>query len=243
MRDRDRDERPHRLRVGEHGHAVRVPHLHVLEERREHLEAVLAAEAELVSRRVAEELPDLTEVVHPERPRNERPTGPQHSTALEDRLLERLDVVEHPPRDHAVEAFVLEGERLDVADPARRLHARRVSSTIRGDRSTAMTLDAELRLHPLGELARPAADLEHTPRRHLGDHVERDVLAVRPLDELPVRGVALGEPLLARVLPRDDQRVVELQGATIGCPGIPFDGALPPNHALTVAPTSANSPS
>jgi len=30
---------------------------------------------------------------------------------------------------------------------------------------------------------------------------------------------------------------------TIGVPGIPRDGALPPSQALTVAPTSANSPS
>src|SRR5436309_2814881 len=32
-------------------------------------------------------------------------------------------------------------------------------------------------------------------------------------------------------------------GATIGCPGMPREGALPPSQALTVAPTSANSPS
>ena len=106
-----------------------------------------------------------------------------------------------------------------------------------------MTLHVELARQALGELARPAADLEHAPRPHLGDRRERHVLGVRALDERPVGGVALRQPLLARVLPRDDERVVELQGATIGCPGIPFDGALPPNHALTVAPTSANSPS
>jgi hypothetical protein len=32
-------------------------------------------------------------------------------------------------------------------------------------------------------------------------------------------------------------------GVTIGCPGMPRDGALPPSQALIVAPTSANSPS
>ena len=83
----------------------------------------------------------------------------------------------------------------------------------------------------------------NSPKDDSLEHIECDVLAVRPLDKLPVRRVALGQPFLARVLPGDDERVVELQGATIGCPGIPFDGALPPNHALTVAPTSANSPS
>src|SRR3989442_8649520 len=30
---------------------------------------------------------------------------------------------------------------------------------------------------------------------------------------------------------------VALQGATIGWPGMPLDGAFPPSHALTVAPT------
>ena len=33
------------------------------------------------------------------------------------------------------------------------------------------------------------------------------------------------------------------QRSTIGWPGMPRDGALPPSHAFTVAPTSANSPS
>ena len=37
--------------------------------------------------------------------------------------------------------------------------------------------------------------------------------------------------------------IVELHGARIGCPGMPRDGAFPLSQALTVAPTSANSPS
>src|SRR6185312_9010491 len=32
-------------------------------------------------------------------------------------------------------------------------------------------------------------------------------------------------------------------GSTIACPGVPRRGAFPPSQALTVAPTSANSPS
>ncbi len=41
----------------------------------------------------------------------------------------------------------------------------------------------------------------------------------------------------------DQLRRVDRHGVTIGCPGIPRRGGLPPSQALTVAPTSPNSPS
>ena len=51
------------------------------------------------------------------------------------------------------------------------------------------------------------------------------------------------EPLTARVRARYNTGIVVPPGSTIGVPGIPRDGALPPSQAFAVAPTSANSPS
>jgi hypothetical protein len=150
-------------------------------------------------------------------------------------------VVEHPVRDDHVELPVRERERLDVGDlrlhPAlrrQRDHARREVDRLH--------VGAELAPEPLGELAGPAPGIQQPLGRALRDRGERDVLGVVALDELPVRRVALGLALLARVLPLDDQRAVQLQPSTIAWPGMPRDGAFPPSHALTVAPTSANSP-
>src|SRR5579872_6622252 len=101
-----------------------------------------------------------------------------------------------------------------------------------------------LAVEPVGELAEPAADVEHAPRREAGDELDRDVVGEPAVgDERPVDGVPRREPFLARVLPLDDERVVDLQRVRIGLPEIPLDGVFPPSQALTVAPTSPNSPS
>jgi hypothetical protein len=50
----------------------------------------------------------------------------------------------------------------------------------------------------------------------LTDEVEHDVLGDATADQRAVGRISGGEPLLACVLPPDDERVVELQGLMIG---------------------------
>ena len=120
---------------------------------------------------------------------------------------------------------------------------------MRSERVDGDHLGAELGRDPLGHLARPRADLEDLRRPELGDGVEDELLGLVAFDQPPVDRVPRREALLARELPPDEQRVVEPEvalgaahGATIGVPGMPLPGARPPSQALTVAPTSPNSP-
>ena len=101
-------------------------------------------------------------------------------------------------------------------------------------------------------LAAPDESLRHRQRLRAGQaaeddcHAERGHLVVGHVspcvaeDELAHLVVA---ELAAVPLPLDQLGGMNRQGVTIGCPGTPRRGALPPNHALTVAPTSPNSPS
>ena len=86
--------------------------------------------------------------------------------------------------------------------------------------------------------ARQAAEHDrHAERGHLVvGHVAARV-AEDELAQLVVRQLA------AVALALDQLRRVDRHGVTIGCPGIPRRGGLPPSHAFTVAPTSPNSPS
>src|SRR5207237_5677427 len=67
--------------------------------------------------------------------------------------------------------------------------------------------------------------------------------------DVRVDGLPSAQPGLALILATDVDRIVRpaddaaAHGSTIGWPGSRFGGALPPSQALTVAPTSANSPS
>ena len=85
-------------------------------------------------------------------------------------------------------------------------------------------------------------DIEVPVRCCLRDCVEERVQRARSARSSE-GGAAPLEPRLVRVLVLDDLGVVQLQGAMIGWPGTPRDGDLPFSQALTVAPTSANSPS
>jgi hypothetical protein len=151
-------------------------------------------------------------------------------------------VVQHPAREDAVEVVRGKWKLLRVGDL--RVEAPRpgqLDHALGGvDRADAR---AELVGEPLREVARAAADVEQPLRPRLRHGVERDVLGIRAVDERAKDRVALGEACLARVLPAHEERVVELHGCRIGCPGMPRDGALPFSHTFTVEPTSANSPS
>jgi hypothetical protein len=151
-------------------------------------------------------------------------------------------VVQHPVRDDHVEGSVVERERLQVGRMRRNPACRRQRDHA-GREVDRVDVGTGLALHPRCELTRPAARVENATGLRLRDRLEGDVLGVHAIDEPAIRRVPLRLPLLARVLPLDDQRAVQLQGSTIGCPGMPLDGGFPPSHALTVAPTSANSPS
>ena len=135
-----------------------------------------------------------------------------------------------------------------TAAPGRRRRSRRsrgsrVSSTIRAEMSTATTSAPSSRWTRSASSPMP----QPTSRKRCGlDSSTASTMTssgLTPSGQLAVRLVPLREPLLARVLPLDDERVVELHGSMIGLPGMPRPGALPPSQAFTVAPTSANSPS
>ena len=90
--------------------------------------------------------------------------------------------------------------------------------------------------------------------RHLGGLVrayEARVVDAHPLEapaderglELPANALDLRQLRHTASVNRVAESCRAPYGATMGCPGIPRDGALPPSQAFTVAPTSANSPS
>src|SRR5207247_904946 len=81
---------------------------------------------------------------------------------------------------------------------------------------------------------------EHDRHAEGGHLVIGHVAARVAEDEL---AQVLGAQLAAVALALDQLRRVDRHGVTIGWPGIPRRGGLPPSHALTVAPTSPNSPS
>src|SRR5207244_9823315 len=99
----------------------------------------------------------------------------------------------------AVELALGAGQAMEVGDL-------RGDPALDGERHHAgrevdrLDVGAELALEPLRELAPAAADVEHPGRRPLGDRSERDVLRVVALYQPAIDGVALGLPLLARVL-------------------------------------------
>ena len=151
-------------------------------------------------------------------------------------------MVQHPSVDLAVELRVGERNALDVRDlgveaaVARQLdHPRR-----NVDRPQ---IDAEIQYEPLGELAGAAADLEHPSRMSLLDGRDRDLVRALALDERAEDVVPPLESLLRRELARGRELDVEPHRSTIAWPATPPDSNFPPSHALTVAPTSAGSPS
>jgi len=152
-------------------------------------------------------------------------------------------VVEHPGGDRDVELAVAERQILDVAEARVDAALPRQVDHPRGevDRDHLGTGRAA---DPLRELAPAAADLEHSPRRCFDDRCDGRLARIPAglpghlcLDARP-------KACLVGVLGGDERRVVEADhGSTIGVPGTPRGDDLPPSHALTVAPTSANSPS
>jgi len=92
-----------------------------------------------------------------------------------------------------------------------------------------------------------------------------DAIEVEEIGNLNPRAIVLSpgpcapaQAGIVRLFGRDERRIVERRHgrivgvprlrtahrpSTIGAPGRFFDGARPPSQALTVAPTSANSPS
>jgi hypothetical protein len=123
--------------------------------------ALLGAEREISEGvREAREAQHLVEVVARVRRRDEAPARAQHTRQLAEGAVEIGHVVEHPRGDRNVERPVLEGQlpnvpdlRVDAACTRELDHALRL---VDGD-----DLDPELVLHSLGQLALPAADLEH----------------------------------------------------------------------------------
>src|SRR6185503_12766548 len=103
-------------------------------------------------------------------------------------------------------------------------------------------LAAKLPHEPLGQLTLTTPDLEDPLRSRFCDCFERNLASIRALGE-PIGSFAPGQAHLGRVLLANAARVVEPHCSTMNCPGTPRLGALPPSQALTVAPTSANSPS
>ena len=156
--------------------------------------------------------------------------------------LEVGNVVEHPRGDDAVEGLVLERQILHVTDAG--VDA---ASACQLDHALGLVDGNDLRTgracDPLGCLSAAGADLENTPRRDLGDRLATHVDRVRPRRTRP-RTRPDCEARLVRVFVPDGARIVQqAQGAMIGWPGTPRDGDLPFSQVLTVAPTSANSPS
>ena len=158
-------------------------------------------------------------------------------------------VVEHPGGDRAVEDPVAERQVLDVADAARRPRARCVSSTIRCDWSTR-DRPGRRALAPSARRARPGRG---RPRgRSCGCTSATASNATSP--RVRARGSVLRDARLPR---RRGRRLVRVLASRTSCRGslsalTSLDdrrarearrpGALPPSHAFTVAPTSANSP-
>ena len=148
---------------------------------------------------------------------------------------------QHPRRDDEVELTVRERQLLRIADAC--VHASRAGKLDHPLRDVDRDdLDAELRLHPLADLAWTGPDLEHAPRSGRDDLVPHDVSRIRA-DPVVVERAARLEPGFGGVLAADDVRVVQVAHSSICRPGSFRPGVLPPSHAFTVAPTSANSPS
>ena len=124
-------------------------------------------------------------------------------------------MVEHPGGDGAVERR-RRANGSSCTSPTTRVDARaraRARPSAR-DWSTATTSRAELARDPLGELARPAADLEHASGLDLGDRLERRrSRAVGPVGVARRRDAARREARLAsRTRAATSVRVVEPHG-------------------------------
>ena len=177
-----------------------------------------------------------------DRGRHETAFRGKNAHELGQRELEIVDVVQHPVRYDAVELTVLKREPLCVCNSrvhaplARQLnHPRR---QVDGDE-----IEIALGKEELAELPHPAADLEHSTRRGRSDGRQQPSIdRIRSLAETCDGIAAHREPRLRLVVPANQVGVVQLHGSTIGCPGMPRPGDLPPSQAFTVAPTSANSP-
>ena len=191
---------------------------------------------------VAHELPQLEHVIHADRRRDETPARLEHPVQLGQRPLEVGHVVQHRVGHGAVELTLLEGKRLNVREP--RVQPARRRDLDHPRREVGRNhLGRGLTSHPLGELTHPAADLEHAVWMRLDDSREGGVEAVGPLAVPRLRLTARLQPSLGLVLPPHELGVVQPHGSTIGWPGSDRPGDFPPSHTLTVAPTSANSPS
>jgi hypothetical protein len=158
-------------------------------------------------------------------------------------LVERATGVTEPAAAHLAEGNA--ARRDDGTDGDRRLVADAAGRVLVDDAA------AELLRH-VDRLAAPDERVGHRERLGAGQAAEHDGHAERR--HLVVRHIAarIAEDELAQLVVRefaavslalDELRRVDRHGVTIGCPGIPRRGALPPSHAFTVAPTSPNSPS
>ena len=135
------------------------------------------------------------------------PPGTQNARKLSEPGVEIGHVVEHPGRDDGVERAVGERQLLDIAylridtAGARQLdHARREVDE--------RHLGPELALHPLGELALAASDLEHAVRMPRLDRAPENLLCIGAFGVHPQRFAGL-EVGLGRVLLAHDGLVVE----------------------------------
>ncbi len=167
----------------------------------------------------------------------------ENASELAEPAVDVVYVVEHPRGDHGVEGVVGERQGLHVSDAcvetarSGKLHH---PLGLVDERDVAAKPIAQAR----GKPTVAATDLEHAPGLHCDERLPENHLGVRAVQFTPER-LPGAEVVLLRVLLADELRVVELppHGSTISWPGSRFGGALPPSHAFTVAPTSANSPS
>jgi hypothetical protein len=242
--DRRCDEVTHRRARWERERRVCVAPLDVLEVRREQRVPVQLVESERLpglARRI-DQLPELRKIVLAIAGRDEPAGRPENACGLGDCTPHVRDVVEHPTGKGAVEVVVRKRKLFGIGDLRVDAPGLRELDHARRDVDCAH-VGAELLCETLRDLAGTAADVENPLRARFGSCSERELLRILAVDERAEDLVALHETLLARVLPANEQRVVELHALRIGWPGIPREGDLPPSHAFTVAPTSANSPS
>src|SRR6266540_3703825 len=130
-----------------------------------------------------------------------------------------------------------DGDRRLVADAARGMLVDDAAPELGGHVHGRAAPDERLG-HRERLLARQSTEHHrHAERRHLVvGHVTPRV-AEHELAQL------IGVERAAVPLALDQLRRVDRHGVTMGCPGMPRRGGLPPSHAFTVAPTSPNSPS
>ena len=158
-------------------------------------------------------------------------------------LVERAAGVAEPAAAHLSERHAArgddrpDGDRRLVADAAGRVLVDDAAAELRRHVDRLAAADERLRHRERLGARQPAEHDRHAERGHL---VVGHVAARVAEDEL---AQLVGVELAAVPLALDQLRGVDRHGVTIGWPGIPRRGGLPPSQAFTVAPTSPNSPS